>query len=196
MKNLIAIVTVSLLLLQCSIDRTVPSLSTAEKRTLKNFQNLPDANLVKITSDNEPGEKLWLCLTLISKENRKALINQNIHLYHTDTNGDYMPSNLNDESTARLNGSAKTDSQGRIFVQTILPGDYGSSADNRHIHTTIANAHPEAYDIHFKQFTGYMGNNFIEGSDQHFLADLRQTEDGTRVAFVTIEVKNALMSNE
>lgn len=196
MKSLISLVTISLLLLQCSIDRTVPSLSTAEKRTLKNFQNLPDTNQVKITSDDEPGEKLWLCLTIVSKENRTPLNNQSIHLYHTDTSGEYMPTNVNDESTARLNGSAKTDNEGRLFVQTILPGDYGSSADNRHIHTTIANAHPEAYDIHFKQFTGFMGDNFIDGSDQHFLADLRQTDDGTRVAFVTIEVKNALVSNE
>ena len=77
------------------------------------------------------------------------------------------------------------------YVQTILPGDYGSSADNRHIHTTISDAHPEAYDIHFKQYTGSMGSNFISGSDQHFLADLKQTPDGILVAFVTIEAKNA-----
>jgi len=191
MKSLISLVTISLLFFQCSIDRTVPTLNTAEQETLATFQNLPAENQVSITSDKEPGEKLWLCLTLISKESGEPLRNQSIHLYHTNAEGEYQPSAINDESTARLNGSAIADDMGRVFVQTILPGDYGSSADNRHIHTTIANAHPEAYDIHFKQYTGFMGNNFIEGSDQHFLADLKQTEDGSQVAFVTIEVKNA-----
>lgn len=191
MKSLISLVTISLLFFQCSIDRTVPALNTAEKKVLATFQNLPAANQVSITSDKEPGEKLWLCLTLTSKESGEPLSNQSIHLYHTNAAGEYQPSAINDESTARLNGLATTDKMGRVFVQTILPGDYGSSADNRHIHTTIANAHPEAYDIHFKQYTGFMGNNFIEGSDQHFRADLKQTKDGLQVAFVTIEVKNA-----
>jgi len=35
-----------------------------------------------------------------------------------------------------------------------------------------------------------MGKNFTEGSDQHFLADLRMTKDSSLVCFLTIEVKN------
>ena len=118
------------------------------------------------------------------------LANQKIHLYHTSDEGEYEPSNPNDESTARLSGAAVTNSKGQLFVKTILPGDYGSSADNRHIHTTVENAHPEAYDINFKQYSGLMSTNFIEGSDQNFLADLKHTKDSILVAFVTMEVKN------
>ncbi len=113
-----------------------------------------------------------------------------IHLYHTSAAGEYKPTDPNDESTARLNGTVLTDEKGRVFVQTILPGDYGRSADNRHIHTTVKDARPEAYDIHFKQYTGKMGSRFINRSDQHFLADLKQTKDSLLVAFLTLEVKN------
>ena len=55
---------------------------------------------------------------------------------------------------------------------------------------TVFGAKPEAYDIHFKQYTGKMGKNFISGSDQHFLADLKKDEDEKLIAFLTIEVKN------
>ena len=35
-----------------------------------------------------------------------------------------------------------------------------------------------------------MGRNFISGSDQHFLADLKKDEEETLITFLTIEVKN------
>lgn len=191
MKNLVTLLLISLLFIQCSIDRTVLPLNENELETLERFKTFAPENRVAISDENEPGQKLWLCLTLVSKENKELLINQNIHFYHTADNGEYQPSNPGDETTARLNGAAVTDEQGRVFVQTILPGDYGSSADNRHIHTTVENARPVAYDIHFKQYSGKMSKNFISGSDQHFLADLKQTAEGTLVVFLTIEVKNA-----
>ena len=112
----------------------------------------------------------------------KAASSENVELF--------MESDPNDESSARLNGSAITDNKGQIYVETILPGDYGDSDDNRHIHTTVFGAKPEAYDINIKQYITYMGKNFTEGSDQHFLADLRMTKDSTLVCFLTIEVKN------
>lgn len=161
-----------------------------ELQTLDAFKNLESKSQVQITTEEEPGQPLWLCLTFVSKESKRPLENQKIHLYHTSTEGEYEPSNSNDESTARLNGTAFTDEKGRIFVKTILPGDYGSSSDNRHIHTTVPHAKPEAYDIGFKQYSGLMAVNFISGSDQHFLAYLKQTTDSTLVTMVTIEVKN------
>ena len=91
---------------------------------------------------------------------------------------------------ARISGTAQTDSMGRVFLETILPGDYGSSADNRHIHTTVFGAKPEGYDIHFKQYTSWMGKNFADSSDQHFIADLKRDNNGFLIAFLTIEPKN------
>ncbi len=179
-----------LLYASCSIDRSIAPISSSEQEQLTLFQNLPDRHKVRIADAKEAGQKLWLCLTFISKENKEPLRDEEVYFYHTSTAGEYESTDPNDESTARLNGKAVSNEKGNVFVQTILPGDYGSSDDNRHIHTTIENADPEAYDIHFKQYTGLMGKNFVDGSDQHFLADLKMTKDSILVAFVSIEVKN------
>lgn len=190
MKSRVLLILSSVLLTQCVIDRTILSLSESEIQTLGIFESLDSNNQVRISELGEPGQKLWLCLTFISKETKNPLINEQIKLYHTSENGEYEPSDPSDESTARLNGTVTTNAKGQVFIQTILPGDYGSSADNRHIHTTVESAKPVAYDIHFKQYTNTMNKNFINESDQHFLADLKQTKDNTLVAFLTIEVKS------
>ena len=170
----------------CSMDRTIAAASEKENNILGNFQKLPNKNILRITAKNEPGEELLLCLTFIDKESKIRLSNQLVHFYHTSANGNYELTDPNDESTARLNGQSMTTDMGQIYIETILPGSYGSSDNNRHIHTTVFGAKPEAYDIHFKQYTDYMGNRFIKGSDQHFITDLKKTKEAKLVGFVTI----------
>ncbi len=177
-------------LFSCSIDRTIVEISEAENNTLLEFQELQDNSILKIAEKNEPGEKLLLCLTFIDKATKKDLSNQLVEFYHTSTTGNYEQTDPNDESTARLSGQSTTNEKGRIYIETILPGDYGSSDDNRHIHTTVFGARPEAYDINFKQYITYMGKRFTNQSDQHFLADLKRTKENKLVSFLTIEVKN------
>ena len=172
------------------IDRTILDLSSSEVKLVNDYLALDAKHKVSIASENEPGNRLILCLTFLNKDNNKPVSSNRIMFYHTSSSGEYSPKDTNDESTARLNGEAITNEDGRIFVETILPGDYGSSSDNRHIHTIVFGAKPEGYDIHFKQFTGFMGESFVEGSDQHFLADLKYTEDSTMVSFLKIYVKN------
>lgn len=189
MKN-IALLLSLILFAQCSIDRTMKKVSQMGKTKLEVFQQLDDPHQLAICGKEEPGERLLLALTFVDKTNQQALAGQEVNFYHTSIAGEYQQEDPNDESTARLNGMARTDGQGRILVSTILPGDYGNSSDIRHIHTTVFGAHPEAYDIHFRQYTGYMGRNFVEGSDQHFLAELKSLEDDLLLCFLTIEVKN------
>ncbi len=187
MPRLLIVIT---LLSSCTIDRTIEFSNNEEIAVLRAFQSLPEESMLKIASDDEPGEHLLLCITFRKKEDGTSVFGQKVHFYHTSNQGNYEPSSPGDESTARLNGDAVSSSTGRIFVETILPGDYGSSTDNRHIHTTVTGARPEAYDIHFKQYSSFMSKNFIDDSDQHFLADLKRTEDGSLVAFLTMEIKN------
>ena len=190
MKKLLLILLIGLSLISCSGDRTIQLLNPSEADTLKIFKNLEEQNQLQISDKNEVGQKLWLGLTFISKESKMPIINEPVRLYHTASSGNYEPVDPTDETTARLSGTVQTNENGQIFVRTILPGNYSDSGDNRHIHTTVSNAKPETYDIHFKQYTGFMGKNFISGSDQHFLADLKQTRDSVLVSFLTIEVKN------
>lgn len=190
MKTVLSIFIIIFFLYSCSIDRTISNLNSHDKEELIEFQKLNKENKVKICDESEPGERLYLCLKFISFFNKGPLKNYNIKFFHTSSNGNYEPSNPNDESTARLNGKVLTNFEGKVFVETILPGDYGSSSDNRHIHCIVDNAKPETYDIHFKQYTGFMGKNFIKSSNQHFLAELKQIEDSSLVVFLTIVVKN------
>lgn len=187
--NRFILIIFSLSMISCSIDRTIVEVTENENNTLIDFQKLPSENILKITDTNEPGEKLMLCLTFIEKENRKSVSKRSVKFYHTSTNGDYEQTDPNDESTARLSGQSITNTKGQMYIETILPGDYGSSDDNRHIHTTVFGAKPEAYDIHFKQYTTYLGKKFTNNSDQHFLADLKRTKENELVCFLTIEVK-------
>lgn len=173
----------------CSMDQTIVAVSELEDEILHDFKTLGKRSVLKITDKNEPGEKLILCLQFIDKETENSLSNQLVKFYHTSADGNYEPIDPNDESTARLNGEAITSVNGQIYIETILPGDYGSSDNNRHIHTTVFRARPEAYDIHFEQYSTYMGRRFANGSDQHFLADLKRAKDNSLVVFLTIEIE-------
>ncbi|MFL0354756.1 hypothetical protein [Xanthomarina sp. GH4-25] len=87
--NRLIIIAFSLSLFSCSIDRTILKVSENENNTLINFQKLQSKNILKITDENEPGEKLILCLTFIDKESKRNLPNQLVKFYHTSTDGKY-----------------------------------------------------------------------------------------------------------
>ena len=178
------------LLCGCGIDRTISNVSKEDQVTITAFRTLASSSKCRIAKSSETGEALQLCLYFIDKTTREPLSLQEVYFYHANHEGEYQPDDPTDESTARLNGKAMTDKQGRIYLETILPGDYGSSSDNRHIHTTVFDARPEFYDIHFAQYTGLMGKQFIGRSDQHFLANLKRTAEGKLVSILSIEVKN------
>lgn len=174
----------------CKVNRTVHPISEKEKSQWQAYLSLSDSSRVQIASPQEPGEPLILCLQFINQSNHSPLPDQKVLFYQADTQGNYQPLQPSDESTARLNGTAITDAEGRIYLTTVLPGDYGSTADNRHIHMQVFGAHPEAYDIHFLQFCAPMLKNFVAGSNQHFLADLKVVTENQYIAFLTIAVKN------
>ncbi len=173
----------------CSTDRSIDAASEEDLLTLEQFLSLDNGSMVKIGSEDEPGEILKLCISLINKNDGKPVSGQSIYFYQTDVNGNYQMAIPGNESSARLNGEGVTNASGEIYVETMLPGDYGSSEDNRHIHTTVKGAAPEAYDIHFKQYASFMLIRFVQGSDQHFLADLKRLPDGSLFAELIIWAK-------
>ena len=173
----------------CTIDRSILLYSAAEAETFSSFQKLPLDQQAIITNEQEDGQSLLLGLTFVDRFNEKPLIGQEVYFYQATNQGLYEAMDPNDESTARLHQQANTNDHGQIFVKTILPGDYGSRSDNRHIHMTIKGAQPEAYDLHFQQFANPMLQKFIRGSDQHFLVDLKYTSDSLLIGFMTIQAK-------
>ncbi|MEO1259274.1 MAG: hypothetical protein AAFZ15_10785 [Bacteroidota bacterium] len=172
----------------CQVDRTIPPITEKNDYKIRGYKNLAPRNKLKMAKDEEPGERLVICGKLIWNDDKRPLNNQLIHFYQTDQSGDYQQSNPDDEKTARLRGELITNDLGMFYLETILPGSYGSSDDNRHIHTTVFGANPEAYDLHFKQHTGYLGRKSVARNDQQFLIDLSRKGDGTLVGFVTMEI--------
>ncbi len=60
------------------------------------------------------------------------------------------------------------------MVSTVLPGDYGSTANNRHIHTTVVGARPEAYDFYFLQYINRGLLRWANQSNQAVVLDVRK----------------------
>lgn len=173
----------------CTLDRTIPLWSPEEEEALRLFQELPPEHQAVLVDEEEEGQELLLCLNFIDQLDKAPLAAREVYFYHATNQGLYEPSDPNDESTARLHQQAITDELGRIFVKTILPGDYGSRSDNRHIHTTVSGAQPEAYDLHFRQFANLGLQRFIHRSAQHFLVDLINTSDSSLLGFMTVQAK-------
>lgn len=192
MRNLFGLVFL-FLCVACSSqddDKEFKKITDVEKAILKSFQDVPMSANLKMTTDNEPGEKMILCITFVEKTKKTPLKDQKVLFYQTNNKGEYEPQQAGDEQTARIRGVGFTDVEGRLYIQTILPGSYATRGDGRHIHTAVFGAKPEAYDLHFKQYTGSRGRRFIESRDQFFLVDLKYTDDKQLIGFVTIEVKN------
>lgn len=176
-------------LTSCSIDREIKDLSDIEKLAFEQFQGLPERNKLKLVADKEPGQKLHICGTLKIEKDSIIIPRKEILVYHANAMGLYEETIPGEESTARINGRVFADDVGRFYIETIMPGDYPNRKDNRHIHTLVKDAKPEAYDIHFRQYTDYLASEFIRGSEQHFNATLKQNEKGELVIFVDLVVQ-------
>ncbi|MDT7833553.1 hypothetical protein RQM59_14295 [Flavobacteriaceae bacterium S356] len=180
-----------LFFISCTAQQAKFDKVTAEEEVvLKEFQNVPNSASLQMTKASEPGETMMLCLTFVDKQTKTPLQNQKVLLYQTSNDGNYNPEVSGDEKTARIRGEGFTDTKGRLYIKTILPGSYATSGDNRHIHTQVFGARPEAYDMHFKQYTSARMKRFIQSRDQFFLVDLKHNAEGKLIGFLTIEVKN------
>lgn len=188
MRKLLAILSILFALAACSIDREIKEMTPIEERAFADFQRLPEKSKVSLVSDDEPGETLYICGTLVDDEDTVIIPKAEILFYHTGVDGEYDESIPGEESTARINGRLVTNDVGRFFVKTILPGNYPRRTDNRHIHTLVRGARPEAYDIHFRQYTDFLASEFIRGSDQHFNVYLKRAASGDLVIFVKMVV--------
>lgn len=90
-------------------------------------------NLLILTTENEPGQRLEIYGTVIDSITQTSIPNTKIYLYHADANGEYHPADPNDESTAKFSGEVISDENGNFIVQTIVPREYELNG-NKHIH--------------------------------------------------------------
>ena len=153
------------------------------------YKKLSDKNKIKLASDTEPGTRLVLLGRLVTNDGGKPIANHKFTIYQADNTGDYGQEPGGDPSTGRLSGRLTTDKDGRFLLDTILPGDYGNTAGNRHIHLNVPGAKPVAYDFFFEQYVSIGTRSWVNGSDQAVLVDLKSLGNGGLLARVTLPVK-------
>ncbi len=175
----------------CTSQETeeIELLNFQEQKQLKKFQSILGKSTLKLVDKDEEGRTLLVCLTFSDKKNNELLKNQKVLFYQTSNDGEYYPKIKGDETSAKISGTAITNSEGNIFIQTILPGSYANKGDNRHIHTKVLEAKPEMYEFRFKQYSNEKMKHFINRNDQFFLTDLKRNINGDLVCFLTISVK-------
>jgi protocatechuate 3,4-dioxygenase beta subunit len=98
-----------------------------------------DSHKVVLAPEDEPGQRLTLRGTVIDSQTGNPIPNAQIYLYHADADGEYHPSDPEDESTAKLSGTVSTGLDGQFSVDTIVPREYDQPG-NRHIHIQYVRA--------------------------------------------------------
>jgi len=170
-------------------DTSMAGLTTSETKQLEECFAMDSEHVIQITNSQEPGRQLTICGTLLNKKNRSPIANQSIYLYQTDNTGEYDRQTKDDVTSARLHGTVTTNKAGRFLVKTILPGDYVTHPNTRHIHTIVRGEQPEGHDFYFKQFAEDYLRSTIENDENNYLIDLKINNDNSLIGFITLEVR-------
>jgi hypothetical protein len=182
-RILILFVSLGLICGSCVAQRTeIASASQSILEDLAKYEKLDSKHSADIAKVTEPGERLIVMSRLVSKETKKPIANQEIHIYQADIKGSYGETKPGDESTARISGDLTTDGNGLFMIKTILPGDYGTTAGNKHIHLNVPIAKPSAYDFFFGDYMGYSLISWATRSDQAIVLTLEKRNDGVLIA--------------
>ena len=161
-----------------SPNSVIPPADAALTEAVAAHREIGEAHQLVLAGSEEPGRRLVLIGQLVDRESGRPLPQWRIRLFHTNANGSYEEAVPGDESTARLSGDVMTDPDGRFVLSTVFPGGYGSAeGSGGHIHTSIASAKPEAYDIHFAPFAGAGLRRWAARSRQGVILDLYAMND-------------------
>lgn len=139
---------------------------------------------------DEPGDRLIVLGRLLDAADGSGLPGRTIIFYQAGRNGSYDEAIAGDESSARLRGEVTTDADGRFVVSTVLPGDYGATSDNRHIHMSVSGARVGNYDYYFSQYLNYGLRRWAEGTSHGIILELASIGD-TLVALGDLAVRRA-----
>lgn len=137
-------------------------------------------NVLILAPADEPGERLLIDIIITDKKTGEPLPKAEVYLYQADTNGEYHPTDPEEESTAKLSGVITTDDLGKFTLSTILPGEY-EEPGNRHIHIHYARA--EGYEqtggvILFEDNVNYEVRRWANETGFGFIIDISE-KNGT-----------------
>ncbi len=114
----------------------------------------PSASLswqARIAPPDEPGEPLIISGRVFDPDGRQPVANVVVYAYHTDVKGLYTPSGA--ARPPRLQGWARTDTDGRYEFRTIRPAPYPGDGPPAHVHFHLGGAgypRQEAEELRFE----------------------------------------------
>ena len=141
---------------------------------------------LQIADDDEPGDRMVLEGTVVH-ENGDPVPGVLLYLYHTNSEGEYVPEGPVSGNEARhghLRGWLRTDDRGRYRIRTIRPAAYPGRTEAAHVHVTVDDGkHPEYWLESFK----FAGDPLLTDEDRSPAPDrggsgiieLKQDESGT-----------------
>ncbi|HYF16155.1 MAG TPA: hypothetical protein VD971_13900 [Phycisphaerales bacterium] len=100
-----------------------------------------------ICNADEPGQRLLIAGRVLARSGG-PVAGANVTVYNTDAAGLYNPPNSGTREP-RIQGTVKTDGQGRFQVLTVRPGPYPGGDDPAHVHMDIT---APAYKRRFHSF--------------------------------------------
>ena len=168
------------------VDRTIYPADEQLLTIADNYRKVAGKHVLSLVSEEEPGQPLLVLGRLVDEFDRE-LGGRRIEFYQTDHTGKYGEAVPGNESSARINGEIQSDETGRFMVSTILPAGYDGGGG--HIHMTVEDANPSAYDFYFRQFAGAGLLRWANRSSQAVVLNLRQGRSDTLIAISKLPVR-------
>ena len=82
-----------------------------------------DVPVLALAPPAEPGQRLVVAARVVDRSGA-PIAGARVHVYHTDSTGQYTRERAMDEPHARLNGRITCDAEGRFELRSIRPGGY------------------------------------------------------------------------
>lgn len=136
-----------------------------------------------IVSREEQGEPLIISGTIYAPDGKTPLSEMNLSVYHTDATGRYSTSGGDNRNT-RINGTMRTNADGRYEFRTIKPAPYPGGGNPAHIHAYISGPDYPEYWIESYVFEGdpfineNMKRNAAGQGNFSFILALKRDKEG------------------
>jgi protocatechuate 3,4-dioxygenase, beta subunit len=112
---------------------------------------------IVIVDEDEPGEHLIVTGTVYAEDGKTPLKGIRVYVYHTDAGG-YYRKGSNSSDDPRLNGTMRTNAEGKYEYHTIKPGSYPGSKNPAHVHYVLSG---EGYSQQYDELM-FEGDPFLE----------------------------------
>jgi protocatechuate 3,4-dioxygenase beta subunit len=100
---------------------------------------------IVVAGRDEPGERFVVTGRVL--DGRKPLAGISIYVFHTDADGRYARSGVNNDDNARLHGAMRSDAKGRYRFETIRPKGYDGEPAHVHYVVIAPGYKPRMFDL-------------------------------------------------